>query len=58
MQSKWHNISIKRESFEELQDIQKQLPIKVSLSKTVEWLISVGQRQIKGELLDNDKPDI
>ena len=53
MQSKWHNISIKRESFEELQEISK-LPINVSLSKTIDWLIKVGQKQIQGET-SNDK---
>ena len=50
MKSKWHNISIKKESFEELQKIQGAAPIKISLSQTIDWLISVGQAQIKSEL--------
>ena len=50
MQSKWHNISIKKESFEELQKIQESAPVKISLSQTIDWLISVGQAQIKSEL--------
>ena len=54
MQSKWHNISIKRESFEELQEIRSKLPINVSLSKKIDWLIKVGQKQIQGET-SNDK---
>jgi len=28
MQSKWHHISIKRESFNDLKEIQKAIPIK------------------------------
>jgi|TARA_R100001086_G_scaffold19868_1_gene9684 hypothetical protein len=50
MKSKWHNISIKKESFEELQKIQESAPVKISLSQTIDWLISVGQAQIKSEL--------
>ena len=50
MKSKWHNISIKKESFEELQKIQESAPVKISLSQTIDWLISVGQKQIKSEL--------
>ena len=45
--SKWHNISIKQQSFEELQRIQKAIPLRASLSQTVDWLISVGQNEIK-----------
>jgi|TARA_R100001163_G_scaffold65693_2_gene64043 hypothetical protein len=50
MKNKWHNISIKKESFEELQKIQESAPVKISLSQTIDWLISVGQAQIKSEL--------
>ena len=50
MQSKWHNISIKTESFKELQQIQKQIPIRVSIPQTIEWLIDVGQKEINREL--------
>ena len=46
MKSKWHNISIKTESFEELQEIQRTIPIRVSIPQTIEWLIKVGQQQI------------
>ena len=54
MQSKWHNISIKTESFKELQQIQKQIPIRVSIPQTIEWLIDVGQKQINKELLNDN----
>ena len=50
MLSKWHNISIKTESFKELQELQKQIPIRISIPQTIEWLIKVGQQQIKSEL--------
>ena len=43
---KWHSISIKTASFEELQEIQKKIPIRVSIPQTIEWLIKVGQQQI------------
>ena len=49
--SKWHNISIKTESFEDLQKIQKLFPIRQSIPQTIEWLIKVGQKSInKSEL--------
>ena len=48
--SKWHTISIKQKSFEELQNIQKAIPIRASLSQTIDWLISVGRKQIKSEI--------
>ena len=35
---------------EELQKIQESAPVKISLSQTIDWLISVGQAQIKSEL--------
>jgi len=54
MQSKWHNISIKTESFEQLQEIQKQIPIRVSIPQTIEWLIKVGQNQINQSELKNE----
>ena len=46
MKSKWHNISIKTKAFEELQEIQRAIPIRVSIPQTIEWLIKVGQQQI------------
>ena len=46
MKSKWHNISIQTKSFEDLQGIQKLLPIRVSIPQTIEWLIKVGRLQI------------
>ena len=49
MNSKWHSISIQTKNFEELQDIQKQLPIRASIPQVIEWLIKVGQKQIKRE---------
>ena len=46
MISKWHNISIKRESFNNLKEIQKAIPIRASIPQTIEWLIQVGVNQI------------
>ena len=46
MKSKWHNISIQTESFEDLRGIQKLLPIRASIPQVIEWLIKVGQGQI------------
>ena len=55
MQSKWHNITIKNKSFEELRKIQGQLPIQVSIPQTIEWLIEVGQKQIKSVINGTDR---
>ena len=52
--SKWHTISVRQKSFEELQSIQKAIPIRASLSQTIDWLISVGQKQIKSELQNDN----
>tara|TARA_R100000951_G_C2609945_1_gene170906 strand:+ start:762 stop:935 length:174 start_codon:yes stop_codon:yes gene_type:complete len=57
MQSKWHNISIKTESFEELRKIQKAIPIRTSIPQTIEWLIKVGQKQINQSEI-NDKTEL
>lgn len=57
MQSKWHNISIKTESFEELRKIQKAIPIRTSIPQTIEWLIKVGQKQIN-QSDTNDKTEL
>jgi hypothetical protein len=46
MQSKWHNIAIKTESFNDLKEIQKALPIRASVPQTIEWLIQVGVNKI------------
>ena len=46
MQSKWHHISIKRESFNDLKEIQKAIPIRASIPQTIEWLIQVGVNKI------------
>ena len=46
MQSKWHNIAIKTESFNNLKEIQKALPIRASVPQTIEWLIQVGVNKI------------
>ena len=46
MQSKWHHISIKRESFNDLKEIQKAIQIRASIPQTIEWLIQVGVNQI------------
>jgi phosphoenolpyruvate synthase/pyruvate phosphate dikinase len=57
MQSKWHNISIKSESFEQLRKIQKAIPIRTSIPQTIEWLIKVGQKQINQSEI-NDKTEL
>jgi len=57
MQSKWHNISIKTESFEQLLKIQKAIPIRTSIPQTIEWLIKVGQKQINQSEI-NDKTEL
>ena len=55
MSSKWHNISIKAESFKQLQEIQKEIPIRASIPQTIEWLILVGANQlIKNKSETND----
>ena len=46
MQSKWHNIAIKTESYNDLKAIQKALPIRASVPQTIEWLIQVGVNKI------------
>jgi len=46
MQSKWRNIAIETESFNNLKAIQKALPIRASVPQTIEWLIQVGVNQI------------
>jgi len=46
MESKWHNIAIKTESFNDLKAIQKALPIRASVPQTIEWLIKVGINKI------------
>jgi|TARA_R100001460_G_C3506962_1_gene171036 phosphoenolpyruvate synthase/pyruvate phosphate dikinase len=60
MQSKWHNISIKTESFEELRKIQRSIPIRTSIPQTIEWLIKVGQKQINqiNQSETNDKTEL
>jgi len=47
MKSKWHNISIRSESFAELLELQRRLPIRASIPQLIEWLIKVGQQNIK-----------
>jgi len=60
MQSKWHNISIKTESFEQLRKIQRSIPIRTSIPQTIEWLIKVGQKQINqiNQSETNDKTEL
>ena len=58
--SKWHNISIKTESFKQLQEIQKEIPIRASIPQTIEWLILVGAKQIiknKSETNENSRKE-
>jgi|TARA_R100001460_G_scaffold24835_2_gene49886 hypothetical protein len=53
--NKWHNISIKTESFEKLEEIQKKIPVRQSIPQVIEWLINIGQIQIikQGTINDN-----
>ena len=57
MRSIWHSISIKRESFKELKELQKIIPIPVSVPQTIEWLIKVGRQQIK-QSENNDSTEL
>jgi len=52
MKSKWHNIAIQTESFEDLKKIQKQIPIRASIPQVIEWLIKVGEGQIMNEKVE------
>ena len=58
--SKWHTISIKQRSFEELREIQRSIPIRTSIPQTIEWLIKVGQKQINqiNQSETNDKTEL
>ena len=58
MKSKWHNISIQTKSFEELRDIQKLLPIRASIPQVIEWLIKVGEKQIKQSGTNYEKTEM
>ena len=51
MQSKWHSITISHKEFQNLQELQRAIPIRVSITQTIEYLIKLGQKQIKSELL-------
>ena len=57
MRSNWHSISIKRESFKELKELQELIPIAVSVPQTIEWLIKVGRQQIK-QSENNDSTEL
>ena len=46
MKSKWHSISIQNKTFEELKELQKEIPIRASIPQLIEWLLRVGQKQI------------
>ena len=52
--TKWHSVSIQPKNFEDLQDIQKQLPIRASIPQVIEWLIKVGQGQINKEKVNTN----
>ena len=54
MINKWHSVSIQTKNFEDLQDIQKQLPIRASIPQVIEWLIKVGQGQINKEKVNTN----
>tara|TARA_Y100000590_G_C15331584_1_gene867883 strand:+ start:455 stop:643 length:189 start_codon:yes stop_codon:yes gene_type:complete len=46
MKSKWHNITIRTQTFRDLKGIQKLLPIRASIPDVIEWLLKVGTAQI------------
>ena len=54
MKSKWHSISIQNKTFEELTELQKEIPIRASIPQLIEWLLRVGQKQINKEGVTND----
>ena len=54
MQGKWHSITISQKEFEQLQELQRAIPIRVSIPQTIEYLIKLGQKQIKSELLKSN----
>jgi len=59
--SKYHTVSIRKKNFKDLQEIQKAIPINVSLNQTIEWLIKIGQKQInitKSELPNENRSRI
>ena len=54
MQGKSHSITISHKEFEQLQELQRAIPIRVSIPQTIEYLIKLGQKQIKSELLKSN----
>tara|TARA_B100000214_G_C23778610_1_gene540225 strand:+ start:88 stop:333 length:246 start_codon:yes stop_codon:yes gene_type:complete len=50
MRSKFHAVSLNSKSYKELKEIQKLIPVRLSVPQTIEWLIKVGQKQIKSEI--------
>ena len=54
MQSKFHAISLNSKSYKDLKEIQKLIPVRLSVPQTIEWLINVGQQQINSELQNAD----
>jgi hypothetical protein len=58
MKSKWHNITIRSKSFEDLHRIKKQIPIRASIPQVIEWLIKVGEKQIKQSGTNYEKTEM
>ena len=58
MKSKWHNITIRSKSFEDLHKIQKQIPIRAGIPQVIEWLIKVGEKQIKQSGTNYEKTEM
>jgi len=56
--AKFHSVSIQTKNFEDLQDIQKQLPIRASIPQVIEWLIKVGEKQIKQSGTNYEKTEM
>ena len=57
MQSKFHAISLNSKSYKDLKEIQKLIPVRLSVPQTIEWLIKVGQKQIQSEIKNTNVND-
>ena len=54
MQSKFHAVSLNSKSYKELKEIQKLIPVRLSVPQTIEWLIKVGLKQVNSELQNDN----
>jgi len=49
IKAKWHNISIKTTAFEDIQKVQRLIPIQVSIPQTIEWLTKFGLQELNNK---------